>query len=323
MLVSIIPCTSKQCEGRAKQVRRFFSRVLYWAACLTLLPAWFTPSSAYASPEADLLMTTRILISNVGDTTSVLRMDIPLHNPPEVSYQRIALHTTSVEPTEWHVDSSGVTVAYYVLTLAPGEKIAVDHVYYVDMDPEGDEEPSTDPDERYLQPSPGIESDHPEIAAFAARSVGERQDIKAQAEALFNAVRQRVTYDAASPARNQGALAGYTARTGVCTEYASLLVAMMRSLGIYSRTINGYFIYDKPVQSPTTGEMVSYVRHQWVEYFVPGEGWLPLDPTSGWGFQKPFDPSRYLRQTEVDLPVRGTYQGGKIKIEWVTLIEEV
>lgn len=63
-------------------------------------------------------------------------------------------------------------------------------------------------------------------------------------------------------------------RSGVCQDFAHLLLQMLRTLGIPARYVSGYIC---PNKSGMRGEGAT---HAWVEYFLPGEGWVGLDPTN-------------------------------------------
>ncbi|MCC7574548.1 transglutaminase-like domain-containing protein [Candidatus Woesearchaeota archaeon] len=64
-------------------------------------------------------------------------------------------------------------------------------------------------------------------------------------------------------------------RKGVCTEYSSLLISLLRSLGIPAREISGVAYTDSSL-FPT-----GWGFHSWVEVYFPGYGWVSFDPTYG------------------------------------------
>jgi len=130
---------------------------------------------------------------------------------------------------------------------------------------------------QYLQPSERIQSDHPEIIQAAEAIADGEENPYLLAEKLLQFIR-RHRIRGTEP--NPDALSVLRTHGGQCGAHAFLFVALARALDIPARPVSGIASLRLGVSSSVVGTSNGINGyHIWAEIYLPGYGWVPVDPT--------------------------------------------
>lgn len=239
----------------------------------------------YEETKADFRITVRI--DNEGTSQAVdipVRIALPYDGGDN---QRLISFSGSRPPERDENDSMGNRfLDYTVQSLGPGEEwnVTIDvrvllrsTDYRVDKRKEGDFSGLDD----FLLPSPLVNYQDMRVQELARDlSNGSRTvyDLawKAYVWIIDNIIYQQVAgeLDAATMLKNG---------EGGSAEFANLFVALMRANGIPARRVSGWGNQFEPGSEL----VVSRIAHGWAEFYLPGYGWMQVDPT--WGRTQKFE----------------------------------
>lgn len=65
---------------------------------------------------------------------------------------------------------------------------------------------------------------------------------------------------------------------GSCRDFSRLAAALLRSAGVAVRLVSGYLV---EIDVPDAERRSEGSLHAWIEAYIPGAGWLGMDPTNG------------------------------------------
>ena len=147
-----------------------------------------------------------------------------------------------------------------------------------------------------------------DLIALGRANRREDGDVRATAQALTHDVFERLRYEKGATTVRTTAAESLALGAGVCQDFTHVYLAAARSQGIAARYVSGY-LYSPGDAWGGGGDDEAVASHAWVDVFVPGEGWLSLDPTH----DAPQD-ARYIRlavgRDYADVPpTRGVFKG--------------
>ena len=98
---------------------------------------------------------------------------------------------------------------------------------------------------------------------------------------------------------------------GVCQDFAHLLLGVVRKRGLPARYVSGYLVPGSATSPDAKLQEVigGYASHAWAEVYLPGSGWIGLDPTLGKPLGLQHVRVAYGRDYGDVAPVRGVYKG--------------
>jgi len=146
----------------------------------------------------------------------------------------------------------------------------------------------------------------PELAALANEvgHPGEDDDLVAWMLAAGAAIKRTFTYDKQATTVRSGIDESIRLRAGVCQDFAHVLIALSRLIGIPARYVSGYLFSGE--EGSVLGAEAS---HAWCELYLPPHGWVGIDPTNGVLIDDRFAKVGVGRDYNDVSPVRGVYKG--------------
>jgi transglutaminase-like putative cysteine protease len=155
----------------------------------------------------------------------------------------------------------------------------------------------------FLSPSPLIPA-APELEIAAAPF---REDPPVEAvRKLMHLVHERFEYRPDVTTVETTVADVLAGASGVCQDFAHVLIGMCRAIGIPSRYVSGYILAGSEPDDPKRGAGAS---HAWVEAYTPTHGWRGFDPTNDLMASEHHVKMAVGRDYHDVPPTRGTFRG--------------
>ncbi|HZO44919.1 MAG TPA: transglutaminase family protein [Xanthobacteraceae bacterium] len=234
------------------------------------------------------------------DRPVVLGPQIVRLRPAPHCRTRIPSYSLKVTPAEhfvnWQQDPNGNWLARFVFP-EPTTEFSVSVDLLADMsvinpfdffvEPSAKDFPfaySSEFDEE-LAPYLVKEAPGPLLRKFVASIPREKQNIVDFIVALNQRLQQEIRYLVRMDPGVQTPEETLSLASGSCRDTAWLLVHVLRHIGLASRFVSGYLIQLIPdlksLDGPSGATSDFTDLHAWTEVYLPGAGWIGLDPTSG------------------------------------------
>jgi transglutaminase-like putative cysteine protease len=127
---------------------------------------------------------------------------------------------------------------------------------------------------QYLDPEREIDRWARQFLHNDGKSVGTTEMLAA----MTHAVHRDFAYVAREESGVQDPTKTLKIGSGSCRDFAMLMMEAMRSLGLAARFVSGYLYEPEASRGTRVG---GGATHAWLEVYLPGAGWVELDPTNG------------------------------------------
>jgi transglutaminase-like putative cysteine protease len=235
------------------------------------------------------------------------RYDRPIHLGPQIvrlcpaphTRTRVSSYSLKVTPAQhfvnWQNDPNGNRIARFVFSEPAGElAVTVDLIADLEainpfdffIEPGAETFPFAYPPELRLELAACLpaEPEGPRLIEFLGSLSRAPRSVVELLVDLNGRLQRDIRYVTRMEQGVQTVEETLSAAQGSCRDTAWLLVQILRQLGLAARFVSGYLIQLKTDPKPDNSVEIpqdTAALHAWSEVYLPGAGWIGLDPTSG------------------------------------------
>jgi len=236
---------------------------------------------SYAAPSDRLRNLLRLLPPDIPGIQRVLRRKLTIDPSPDERRDSLDFFGNAMTSVVWHrpVEAVGLNLTARIerfpapplLDLSPPCEALAEEIYAHDSI--GPEAP-----QHFLGASSRVVP-LPEITAFARKCVKPGMTTLAAIEALGRALHREMRFDAEATTVDTTPAEAFAARHGVCQDFAHVMIAALRGIGIPAGYVSGFLrTFPPPGQPRLEG---ADAMHAWVRAWAgPDNGWVEFDPTN-------------------------------------------
>ncbi len=123
---------------------------------------------------------------------------------------------------------------------------------------------------------------------------------------LNNAIFSNIAYERREEGQARLPSETLDLRIGACRDFSRLAASLLRSAGVAVRLVSGYVAEFGKAEEDRRAEGS---LHAWIEAYIPGAGWLGMDPTNGVLCDHHFIPAAVGLHPDDISPTAGSYYG--------------
>jgi transglutaminase-like putative cysteine protease len=117
-----------------------------------------------------------------------------------------------------------------------------------------------------------------DLRAYASDCFQPGKPVLRAAQALMAKIHREFKFDSGATTVATPVMSFFAQKRGVCQDFAHFMISCLRSTGLAARYVSGYLLTRPPPGKPR--RVGADASHAWTSLFIPGTGWIDMDPTN-------------------------------------------